>query len=608
MNRDAVRSAEYELEPMSEPDQPRLPASAPSIAPPPPFRERRVAHRRTEDRRAHQERGLLARALDVLAADGDAETRLAGLLDLLARTARAERAAVLADGPGRRSAVAIDGGEDTPAAMELTAWLDAATRRSRADRAASAPAPVSLVVRSAASRRRRPESTGDAGDREVAELAESVRPAAGSPDGIVVDGSSGRWFALLPVPSAGRVFLGFEFARPDGPARLAERLPPELARHAAVALALVTAQLATERELAGLRAQERERTTFVSTVAHELRTPLTGLGGYLELILEGKVDDPAVERDFLERSHAIVESMGELVGDLLELSRLESGTLALEVAPFSVAEAVSRVAAGLEPIAMERGTRLSTSIPPRLRSATGDRRRVEQILTNLAANAVKFTPDGGAVEIVGRFDGAVAVFVVRDDGPGIDVGDRRRIFEPFHRLAVHDRITGTGLGLPIARDLARRMSGEIDVASVTGAGSAFVLVLPGPAAVEQSVVAEALGRALEEETVRIEESAVLRAIARSRAATTGMTAAGSPAPPAARVEEPIHSDAGERMSERPRPIGQDRSKDAAPAGPIAPAGQPRTAPDPIGPHRLSTSSGVAGGFVDNPVDAPGPAD
>jgi signal transduction histidine kinase len=341
------------------------------------------------------------------------------------------------------------------------------------------------------------------------------------------------------------VFLGFEFARPEGPARLAGRLPPELARHAAVALALVSEQLATARELGALRAQERERTRFVSTIAHELRTPLTGLGGYLDLVLDGKVEDPVVERDFLERSRGIVGSMTDLVGDLLELSRLESGAVALDIEPFSVAEAASRVAAGLEPIAMERGTLLVTSLPPRLRSATGDRRRVEQILTNLAANALKFTPAGGIVEIVGRFEGAVAVFVVRDDGPGIDPGDRERIFERFHRLAAHERITGTGLGLPIARDLARRMAGDVDVASVKGAGSAFVLVLPGPAAVDAHFVADVLGRAIETETQRLEESAVLRAIGRARPAPAG----GGPASPA----------------ERLRAVQPDRKQDPAPA-------------------------------------------
>jgi hypothetical protein len=90
--------------------------------------------------------------------------------------------------------------------------------------------------------------------------------------------------------------------------------------------------------------------------------------------------------------------------------------------------------------------------------------------------------------------------------------DRGRIFERFQRLADHERITGTGLGLPIARDLARRMGGDLDVASVPGSGSAFVLVLAGPAAIEPAAVAEALERALAAEEVGLEERAVLRAI------------------------------------------------------------------------------------------------
>jgi signal transduction histidine kinase len=250
----------------------------------------------------------------------------------------------------------------------------------------------------------------------------------------------------------------------------------------------------------------------MSTVAHELRTPLTGLRGYLELILDGKVDDPEVEREFLLRSRAIVDSMGELVGDLLELSRLESGTLELEIAPFSAAEAAGAVAAALLPIAIERDIRLVTDFPPRLRSATGDRRRVEQVLTNLAGNALKFTPAGGTVELIARFDGAVAVFIVRDDGRGIGAVDRARIFERFERLADHEAVPGTGLGLPIARDLASRMAGDLDVASVPDAGSAFVLVLPGPTPVASTAVTAALGRTLAGEEQRLEERAVLRAL------------------------------------------------------------------------------------------------
>jgi signal transduction histidine kinase len=257
---------------------------------------------------------------------------------------------------------------------------------------------------------------------------------------------------------------------------------------------------------------EAEQARFVSTVAHELRTPLTGLRGYLELILGDRVDDLAVQREFLERSRAIVGSMDELVGDLLQLSRIESGSLDLELEPFSLAEAVNQVAAGLLPIAIERDVRLRTTLPHRLGAATGDRRRVEQILTNLGHNALKFTPSGGGVEVEARFDGPVAVVVVRDDGSGIAADDRTRIFERFQRLPGHERITGTGLGLPIARGLAREMGGDIDVASVPGSGSAFTLVLPGPTATDPEVMAAVLERTLAAEDVALEERAVLRAL------------------------------------------------------------------------------------------------
>jgi signal transduction histidine kinase len=480
---------------MLDPRQTRLPARSPVVAAPPPFADRRLGSRRAEDREAHEERALLARALDILAADTTAEARLGGILDLLAETVGARRAAVLADGFERRSAITVTHGQDNASANNLAAWLDASSERSRAERAASAPARVLVVV----------------ADPAIGSPVETPEPTP-------LRNGDGPHYALLPIPSAGNVVLGFEFDEREAAEQLARRLPPQLARHAAVALALVSEQLAAEHELASLRAVESERARFVSTVAHELRTPLTGLGGYLDLILADRVDDPAVQRDFLERSQAIVGSMGELVGDLLELSRIESGSLDLELEPFSVAEAAGQVAAGLLPIAIERDVRIRTTLPPRLGAATGDRRRVEQILTNLTANALKFTPPGGGVEIDGRFDGPVAVLIVRDDGSGIAPEDRVDIFERFHRLAGHEGITGTGLGLPIARDLARRMGGDLDVASVPGSGSAFVLVLPGPAATEPEVLEAALDRALVEEEVGLEERAVLRAIGRSRGA------------------------------------------------------------------------------------------
>jgi len=533
---------------MSDPrNPPRLPARPPAVSPPPPAPERRTAYRRVDDRVAHEERSLLTRTLDVLAGDGDAEARLAALLRLLARTAGAERAAVLADGIERRSAVAIQSGEDPAAAEALAGWLDASSRRSRADRAASGPAPISLVV------------------GEDDEADESPDPSAAEAADPGVLSAAGPWYALLPIPSASHVALGFEFRRQADADRLAERLPPRLARHAAVALALVTERLAAERELATLRGQAAEQSRFVSTVAHELRTPLTGLRGYLELILGGKVDDPEVERDFLERSRGIVGSMAELVGDLLELSRIESGAGAFDVEPFSLADACGRVAAGLMPIALERDIRLRTGLPPRLRSALGDRRRVEQILTNLAGNALKFTQPGGTVEIDGRFDGPIAIVVVRDDGPGIPAADRSRIFERFHRLSEHDRIAGTGLGLPIASELAQIMGGALDVVSVPGSGSAFVLVLPGLAPVADDAVQSSLDQALSDEEVRLEERAVLKAMAiagRPRAIRdqTSKGTSNGPAPD----RRATSSDRPESGSLR-RSAGGSRGRDKGPA-------------------------------------------
>jgi signal transduction histidine kinase len=256
-------------------------------------------------------------------------------------------------------------------------------------------------------------------------------------------------------------------------------------------------------------------------VAHDLRTPLTGLAGYLELIADGKVDDPAIRADFMDRSREIVDTMAELVADLLEMSRIEAGNLALELAPFSIADVARRVLGALRPIGLKRGVDLQADLPPRIRAAVGDRRRVEQILTNLAGNALKFTPAGGTIEIAGWFDGRVALVAVRDDGAGIDADDRPRIFERFYRLPGHARITGTGLGLPIARELARAMSGDLDVASVKDSGSSFVLALPGPADVDLDSLRATLDAALNAEEMRLEEAAVIRAMRAAQRAGDG---------------------------------------------------------------------------------------
>lgn len=431
----------------------------------------------------HEERALLGRALDILAGPGDANEHLAAILAMVARVVGAMRAALVVDEPIRRVTVALAAGEADDAGNPLAMWLDARAPRSAARRAAAVAAPIGVV------------------------RARAGATPAGAAGAVTADTT----FFLIPVSAPGGVHMGVELRPGADTEAVTARLPASTYRHLLVALELASSRAADERERAELRARDTERTHFVSMVAHELRTPLTGLGGYLDLLLDGRVTDPGVEREFLERGRRITEGMAELVGDLLEMSRIEAGSLGLKITQFSLAEACSHVVDGLDPLADAAGLRLVRALPPRLRPATGDRRRVEQIVTNLVANAIKYTPRGGLVELEARAGGAGAFVVVRDDGPGITNGDQARIFEPFVRLAGHERITGTGLGLPIARDLARAMHGDLGATSVPGIGSSFVLVLPGSAEEDGSLVAAALAAALETEAITLEERAVLAA-------------------------------------------------------------------------------------------------
>ena len=474
---------------MAASDQPFMASptrAAPAAAGPPGPSNRRRDFRRGEDQAVHEERALLARAMDILAGPGESDAHLAGVLAMVARVVGARRAALVVDQPTRSVMVAVGADETDDAGRLLGSWLDAHAPRSAARRAASPAAPIRVV------RARRDGAPG----RTDADAA-----------------TTGAFFAV-PVSGAGGVHLGLELRPGITAAAVTARLPLSTYRHLLAALALASSRAADQRALAELRSRDAERAGFMSMVAHELRTPLTGIGGYLDLLLEGRISDPGVERELLERSRRIAEGMTELVGDLLEISRIEAGSLGLKVERFSLAEACTHVLEGLEPLAARGEIRLARALPPRLRPATGDRRRVEQILTNLVANAIKFTPRGGLVELEASTGPAASLVVVRDDGPGIAIEDRARIFEPFVRVEGDARIAGTGLGLPIARDLARAMHGELSAASVPGVGSSFVLVLPGTAGVDGGGVAAALAMALEKEELALEEQAVLAALHR----------------------------------------------------------------------------------------------
>ena len=229
-----------------------------------------------------------------------------------------------------------------------------------------------------------------------------------------------------------------------------------------------------------LRRLERVRSEFVANVSHELRTPLTCIKGYLETLLDGALDDPAHARRFLEVAGTHAERLDRLIDDLLELSNIESGRVALAPTQFDLGEVVAGVAAMFERRTAQNHQSLERAVPPRL-AVRADRDRLVQILVNLVDNAVKFTPEGGRVRIEAGLGPAGRVEVrVRDTGVGIPSTDLPRITERFYRV---DRtrsraVGGTGLGLAIVKHLVQAHGGELRFESEVGHGTTVSFTLP----------------------------------------------------------------------------------------------------------------------------------
>ena len=226
------------------------------------------------------------------------------------------------------------------------------------------------------------------------------------------------------------------------------------------------------------------KTHFLANMSHELRTPLNAIIGFCELLLEDAAP-AATLADAADDLTAIRGSAGQLlamINDVLDISRIEAGKLALERRPVAVAPLVHALVAGLRRQVERAGNRLHLDLPHALPHALGDERGVHQILTNLLVNAGKFT-DAGTVTLRVRAAALPArslVFEVRDTGIGIPAAHLQRLFEPFYQVDTSStrRHSGTGLGLAISRALARAMGGEIDVTSEPGVGSRFALTLP----------------------------------------------------------------------------------------------------------------------------------
>jgi signal transduction histidine kinase len=209
----------------------------------------------------------------------------------------------------------------------------------------------------------------------------------------------------------------------------------------------------------------RLKSEFLANTSHELRTPLTAILGFLQLVLDGAVEDPAKQREFLRIAHEAAEKLLIIINDVLDLAKIEAGRLEIHPAPVPV----RRVLEDVETLFRHqmKGQGLSFSVLPAPPTAVlwADPDRTVQILTNLLSNAMKFTPRGGAIELAcSAGDGQIA-FTVRDTGCGIPEGELEAVFDSFYQVdgSTTRRHGGTGLGLTISRRLAEMMGGTLEL-------------------------------------------------------------------------------------------------------------------------------------------------
>ena len=256
----------------------------------------------------------------------------------------------------------------------------------------------------------------------------------------------------------------------------------------------IAGAVAVIRDVTDVRRTERLRRELTANVSHELRTPLTSIKGFTETLLGGAMADEDARRRFLTIIDSEATRLMKLVDDLMDLSRLESRAVSMEPAPVRLdrlaAEAVSRMRPQAERHLVNlrlRGAAPDGSPEYAAGTALADRDRIVQVLTNLLDNAIKFTPEGGTVEVsVGGMPSEVAVSV-SDTGRGIPPDDLPRVFDRFYRVE-RSRSRGpggTGLGLAIAKHIVEAHGGRITVTSRVNAGSTFTFTLPaapGPAA------------------------------------------------------------------------------------------------------------------------------
>jgi two-component system phosphate regulon sensor histidine kinase PhoR len=397
------------------------------------------------------------------------------------------------------------------AAAGLAFWLGRGIAEPirRLTRLAGAMAEGDLTARASVNARDEVGELGRAFNRMADRLAETIDNISAErnrlsaileavADGLVMTDPAGR--VLLLNPGAERLLraswgqaVGQPFievsrdyeltdllARADRQPRLIELgLPRRQVRAIAAEIPGTAGQrLLLLQDVTALHRLENVRRDFVANVSHELRTPLAAMMAVVETLEDGALDDPVEARAFLGRLHGEVDQLTELVRELLELSRIESGQAEIHPEPTDPATLLQTAAARLDALAQRNGVELRSSVPANLPTALADPPRINQVLANLLHNAIKFTPPGGQIELRAACRGDELAISVADTGVGIPPDDLDRVFERFFKSDRSRSSGGTGLGLAIAKHLIQAHGGRIWAESGGVRGTTFTFTLP----------------------------------------------------------------------------------------------------------------------------------
>jgi protein-histidine pros-kinase len=242
----------------------------------------------------------------------------------------------------------------------------------------------------------------------------------------------------------------------------------------------ITDRLAAEEALRAAKEDAEQanlaKSEFLSRMSHELRTPLTAILGFTELLQLGGM--PSDQRDlFVDRTHRAGQHLLSLINDVLDISRVEAGSMVMSIEPVDAARLIEEATELVAPMAQSR--RIAVANTVHSAPVMADSGRLRQVLLNLLSNAVKYNRESGSITVSSKSDGGFVSITVSDTGSGIAEKDLSRLFQPFERLGVQTgEIEGTGIGLAISRGLVDMMGGTIEVTSTVGEGSRFTVRLP----------------------------------------------------------------------------------------------------------------------------------